>query len=76
MQVAVFDYSDNSITIFNLSDRVAKLQQEDDNFNLSEYMESLPGYSAYCYFMCADNNIKIRFGDQSDFEEFKDEQDG
>ena len=74
MQVAVFDYSDNSVTIINLSERIAKLQKEDEDFNLSEYMESLPGYSAYCYFMCADN-IKVRFGNQSDFEEFKDEQD-
>lgn len=48
--------------------------KEDEDFNLSEYMEMLPGYSSYCYYMAAEN-IKLKFGDQSDFEEFKDEED-
>lgn len=48
--------------------------KEDDDFNLSEYMENLPGYSSYCYFMAGDN-IKIRFGNQNDFCEFKDDED-
>ena len=48
--------------------------KEDEDFNLSEYMEMLPGYSSYCYYMAAEN-IKFKFGDQSDFDEFKDEED-
>lgn len=48
--------------------------KEDEDFNLSEYMEMLPGYSSYCYFMAAEN-IKFKFGDQNDFDEFKDEED-
>lgn len=74
MQIAVFDYSDGSIKIFTLSKKIEKLMKEDEDFNLSEYMEMLPGYSSYCYYMAAEN-IKLKFGDQSDFEEFKDEED-
>ena len=74
MQIAVFDYSDGSIKIFTLSKKIKKLMNEDEDFNLSEYMEMLPGYSSYCYYMAAEN-IKLKFGDQSDFEEFKDEED-
>ena len=74
MQIAVFDYFDSSIKIFTLSKKIEKLMKEDEDFNLSEYMEMLPGYSSYCYYMVAEN-IKFRFGDQSDFEEFKDEED-
>ena len=74
MQIAVFDYSDGSIKIFTLSKKIEKLMKEDEDFNLSEYMEMLPGYSSYCYYMAAEN-IKLKFGDQSDFEEFKDDED-
>ena len=74
MQIAVFDYFDHSIKIFTLSKKIEKLMKEDEDFNLSEYMEMLPGYSSYCYYMAA-KNIKLKFGDQSDFEEFKDEED-
>lgn len=74
MQIAVFDYSDGSIKIFTLSKKIEKLMKEDEDFNLSEYMEMLPGYSSYCYYMAAEN-IKLKFGDQSDFDEFKDEED-
>lgn len=74
MQIVVFDYSDGSIKIFTLSKKIEKLMKEDEDFNLSEYMEMLPGYSSYCYYMAAEN-IKLKFGDQSDFEEFKDEED-
>ncbi len=74
MQIAVFDYFDGSIKIFTLSKKIEKLMKEDEDFNLSEYMEMLPGYSSYCYYMAAEN-IKLKFGDQSDFEEFKDEED-
>ena len=74
MQIAVFDYFDGSIKIFMLSKKIEKLMKEDEDFNLSEYMEMLPGYSSYCYYMAAEN-IKLKFGDQSDFEEFKDEED-
>lgn len=74
MQIAVFDYFDGSIKIFMLSKKIEKLMKEDEDFNLSEYMEMLPGYSSYCYYMAAEN-IKFKFGDQSDFDEFKDEED-
>lgn len=74
MQIVVFDYFTNEITLFPLQERIAKLMKEDEDFNLSEYMEMLPGYSSYCYFMAAEN-IKLRFGNQNDFEEFKDEED-
>ena len=74
MQIAVFDYFDGSIKIFTLSKKIEKLMKEDEDFNLSEYMEMLPGYSSYCYYMAAEN-IKLKFGDQSDFDEFKDEED-
>ena len=74
MQIAVFDYFDGSIKIFTLSKKIEKLMKEDEDLNLSEYMEMLPGYSSYCYYMAAEN-IKLTFGDQSDFEEFKDEED-
>lgn len=73
MQVAVFDYFNNEITLFPLPKRIEKLMEEDNDFNLSEYMENLPGYSSYCYFMAAEN-IKLRFGNQNDFNEFKDEE--
>lgn len=69
MQIGVFDYSDGSITIFNLSKEIEKLCKEDKDFSLTEYVEMLPGYSSYCYFMAADN-IKVRFGNQEDFPEF------
>lgn len=74
MQIAVFDYFDGSIKIFTLSKKIEKLMKEDEDFNLSEYMEMLPGYSSYCYYMAAEN-IKLKFGDQNDFDEFKDEED-
>lgn len=74
MQIVVFDYFTQEITLFPLSKRIEKLMKEDDDFNLSEYMENLPGYSSYCYFMAGDN-IKIRFGNQNDFREFKDDED-
>ena len=74
MQVAVFDYFNNEITLFPLSKRIEKLMKEDNDFNLSEYIESLPGYSSYCYFMAAEN-INFRFGNQNDFCEFKDDED-
>lgn len=74
MQIAVFDYFEGSIKIFTLSKKIEKLMKEDEDFNLSEYMEMLPGYSSYCYYMAAEN-IKLKFGDQSDFDEFKDEED-
>ena len=74
MQIAVFDYFDHSIKIFTLSKKIEKLMKEDEDFNLSEYMEMLPGYSSYCYYMAAEN-IKLRFGNQNDFDEFKDEED-
>ena len=74
MQIVVFDYFTNEITLFPLQERIEKLMKEDEDFNLSEYMEMLPGYSSYCYFMAAEN-IKFKFGDQNDFDEFKDEED-
>lgn len=74
MQIVVFDYFTNEITLFPLQERIEKLMKEDEDFNLSEYMEMLPGYNSYCYFMAAEN-IKLRFGNQNDFEEFKDEED-
>lgn len=74
MQIVVFDYFTNEITLFPLQERIEKLMKEDEDFNLSEYMEMLPGYSSYCYFMAAEN-IKLRFGNQNDFDEFKDEED-
>ena len=74
MQVAIFDYFGPTITIFTLPEDIAKMALDpDEDFDLGEYIESLPGYDpTYCYWMtgAGDDDIKLRIGKQEDFPEF------
>lgn len=75
MQIAIFDYFDSSITIFPVPEEIMKARQEDEDFDLNEWVENLPGYDPkYCYWMSGFNegDIKVRIGKFEDFPEFSD----
>lgn len=74
MQIAIFDYFDSSITIFPVPAHIEQAMKEDEDFDLNEWVENLPGYTNYCYWMTGYNggNISVRIGNQNDFPEFSD----
>lgn len=74
MQIAIFNYFDSQITIFNLSKEIEQeILDEDNDFDLDNYVRSLPGYyEDCCFWLSGENNrdISVRIGNQEDFPEF------
>lgn len=72
MQIAIFDYLDSSVTIYNVpKDIEERVNNLDEDFDLNEWVENLPFYHNQCMWMTGfgNKNISIIYGKDEDLKQ-------